>query len=204
MLEVKGALVKINNFFSVIVMFYHRTFKWSWLNVCVAVCTTFVMLRFKTNILFCWGRVVFFSYLIMSHFLFDHLIWSYLLSDQTFSDMRFLLSSWSQSLTYSQKQLSGCVLRKRCFENIHQIYRRTPMPKCGFNKVTSNFIEITLGWLGGCDGCSPVNLLHIFKTPFPRNAFGGLPLYWWKIFLWKNITEAYLFKLSWSINTGIQ
>ena len=38
------------------------------------------------------------------------------------------------------------------------------MPECDFNKVTK-FIEITL-W----DGCSPENLLHVFRTPFPRNT----------------------------------
>ena len=31
-------------------------------------------------------------------------------------------------------------------------------------KLQSNFIEITLR-----HGCSPVNLLHIFRTPFARN-----------------------------------
>ena len=50
------------------------------------------------------------------------------------------------------------------------------MPKCEFNKVAiklqSNFIEIAL-W----HGCSPVNLLHIFRTPFPRNTSGWLLLY---------------------------
>ena len=34
-----------------------------------------------------------------------------------------------------QKQPPGGVLSKRCSENMQQIYRRTPMPKCGFNKV---------------------------------------------------------------------
>ena len=33
------------------------------------------------------------------------------------------------------KQPSRGVLRKRSFRNMHQIYRRTPMPKCDFNKV---------------------------------------------------------------------
>ena len=33
------------------------------------------------------------------------------------------------------------------------------MPKCDFNKLLCNFIEITLR-----HGCSPVNLLHIFRT----------------------------------------
>ena len=34
-----------------------------------------------------------------------------------------------------QKQPSRDVLSKRCSENKQQIYRRTPMPKCDFNKV---------------------------------------------------------------------
>ena len=38
-------------------------------------------------------------------------------------------------------------------------------------KLLCNFIEITHR-----HGCSPVNLLHIFTTPFPRNTSGGLLL----------------------------
>ena len=34
-----------------------------------------------------------------------------------------------------QKQASRRGPRKRCSENLHQIYRRTLMPKCDFNKV---------------------------------------------------------------------
>ena len=48
-----------------------------------------------------------------------------------------------------QKQPPGGALKKRCFESI----------------------EIELR-----HGCSPVNLLHIFKTPFPRNKSGWLLL----------------------------
>ena len=33
-----------------------------------------------------------------------------------------------------QKLPVRCVLRKRCSENMQQIYKRTPMPKCDFNK----------------------------------------------------------------------
>ena len=33
------------------------------------------------------------------------------------------------------KQPVRGVLLKRCSENMQQIYRRTPMPKCDFNKV---------------------------------------------------------------------
>ena len=35
-----------------------------------------------------------------------------------------------------QKQPSRGVLKKKCSENMHQIYRRTPMPRRDFNKVT--------------------------------------------------------------------
>ena len=38
------------------------------------------------------------------------------------------------------------------------------MPKC-------DFIEITLRY-----GCSPVNLLHIFRAPFSKNTSGWLLL----------------------------
>ena len=41
------------------------------------------------------------------------------------------------------------VLWKSCCENMQQIYRRTPMQKCDFNKVALHF--------GMGVGCSPVN-----------------------------------------------
>ena len=49
---------------------------------------------------------------------------------------------------------------------MQQIYMRTTMPKCDFNKV-----KITLR-----HGCSPVNFLRIFGTPFPKNTTGRLLL----------------------------
>ena len=53
------------------------------------------------------------------------------------------------------------VLVKSCFKIMQQIYRRTPM--------LSNFIEITLQ-----HGCSPVNMLHIFRTAFYKNTYERL------------------------------
>ena len=47
-------------------------------------------------------------------------------------------------------------------ENMQQIYMRTPMPKCDFNNVEH--------------GCSLVNLLHIFRTPFTKSKSGRLLL----------------------------
>ena len=71
----------------------------------------------------------------------------------------------------NHKQPPRGVLRKRCSESIQQIYRRAPMLKCNFNKVARNVIEILLRY-----GCSFVNLLIIFRTPFPKNTSGGLLL----------------------------
>ena len=50
-----------------------------------------------------------------------------------------------------QKQLPRGVPKERCSENMQQIYKRTPIQH----------------------GCSLVNLLHIFRTPFLRNTS------WW-------------------------
>ena len=45
----------------------------------------------------------------------------------------------------------------------------TPMSKCDFNKVANHTITLRYG-------CSPVNLLHIFRTTFPKNNSEGLLL----------------------------
>ena len=70
--------------------------------------------------------------------------------------LRFI--SYLMNIEIIQKQPSRGVLKKRCFENMQQIYR-------------SNFIEIKLR-----HRCSPVNLLRIFRTPFPKNTSGRLLL----------------------------
>ena len=40
-----------------------------------------------------------------------------------------------KTIEITQKQPHRGVLKKRCSENMQQIYRRTPMPKCDFNEV---------------------------------------------------------------------
>ena len=54
---------------------------------------------------------------------------------------------------------------------MQQIYRRTPCWSAISIKLQSNFIEIVL-W----QWCSPVNLLHFFRTPFSKNTSGWLLL----------------------------
>ena len=51
-----------------------------------------------------------------------------------------------QNNLQGSKQSSRGVLKKKCPENLQQIYRRTPMPKCDFNKVAlQNDIAIFRG-----------------------------------------------------------
>ena len=60
---------------------------------------------------------------------------------------------------------------KKCSENMQQIYRKPPMPKCITSKVPLQLFETAL-W----HGYFPVNLLLIFKITFCKNTFGGLLL----------------------------
>ena len=50
-----------------------------------------------------------------------------------------------------QKQPSRGILRKRCSQNMQQIYRRAPMPKCYFNKVALQlYWNHTSAWVFSC------------------------------------------------------
>ena len=60
---------------------------------------------------------------------------------------------------------------QRCSENMQQIQWRTPIPKRDFTEVTLQ-LYCNHTWLG----CSPLNLLHIFRTPFYKNTSGRLLL----------------------------
>ena len=70
-----------------------------------------------------------------------------------------------------QKQPSRGVLRKRCFEKMQKFTGKCPCRSVTSIKLLCNFIEITLR-----QGCSPVNLLHIFRTPYPKSTSRGLLL----------------------------
>ena len=56
------------------------------------------------------------------------------------------------------------------FSKISQNFSGILSKRCSEN-MQSNFTEITVR-----HGCSPVNLLHIFRTPFSKNTSGWLLL----------------------------
>ena len=69
------------------------------------------------------------------------------------SPLSMIIQEASQiySSKFYQKEPSRGVLSKRCSENMQQIYRRTPMPKCDFSKATLQFYwNCTLAWVFCC------------------------------------------------------
>ena len=76
------------------------------------------------------------------------------------------------------------VLGKRCSENMHQIYRRTQMPKCDFNKVALQLLQPSRGVLK--KSCSE-NMQQIYRTtPMLKCDFNKIAkqLYWNSISIW--------------------
>ena len=60
--------------------------------------------------------------------------------------MKIQYHSWDRRFyeklhNHIQKQPSRYVLSKRCYENMQQIYRRTPMLKCDFRKSCSEYMQ---------------------------------------------------------------
>ena len=87
---------------------------------------------------------------------------AWVLINQIFSRWFWSYGLWLNKSNH-QKQPSIGVLRKRCSENMQQIYRRSLMPKL--------HVEIAFR-----HRCSPINLLHIFRIFLSKNTSGWLPL----------------------------
>ena len=76
--------------------------------------------------------------------------------------MRF----WKINIKMMETVFQRCS-KKKYSENIQQIYRWTPIPKCDFKKITKQL-----------HGCSLANLLHIFRAPFHEKTYGRQLLKW--------------------------
>ena len=63
----------------------------------------------------------------------------------------FICLTFNPQYCYLQKQQFKGLFRKGCPENMQQIYRRTPMPKCDFNKVSLRiYLNHTSAWAFSC------------------------------------------------------
>ena len=70
------------------------------------------------------------------------------------------------------------LLGKGILEICYKLIREQPYRSAISIKLLYNFTEITLR-----HGCSPINLLHIFRLPFPKNPSGRLLLKILKVLL---------------------
>ena len=75
-----------------------------------------------------------------------------------------LLHTLTETCCKIHKEPSSGVLRKRCSENMQQVYRKTFMQKGASINLLCNFTENAL-W----HRCSPLNLMHFFRMLFPKN-----------------------------------
>ena len=83
-----------------------------------------------------------------------------------------ILNALPTVINYFQKQPSRGVLEKGILKICSKVAGEHPCRSTIVIKLQSNFIEIVIR-----HGCSPVNLLYIFRTPFPKNTSGWLLLY---------------------------
>ena len=75
---------------------------------------------------------------------------------------------WLQKYRSSPPEV---LLEKGVLKICSKLTREHPCQSVISIKLQSNFIEITLR-----HGCSPVNLLHFFRTPFSKNSSGRVLL----------------------------
>ena len=73
----------------------------------------------------------------------------------------------NEQINQQWKQPSRGILRERCSEICSKFTGELPCQSETAVKLQSYFIEITL---------PPVELLHIFKTPFYKNTYRGMLL----------------------------
>ena len=78
---------------------------------------------------------------------------------------------WTLVLALLRSCHQGVFLRKGVLKICCKFTGEHPCRSVISIKLLCNFIDIAIR-----HGCSPIDLLHIFKTPFPRNTSGWLLL----------------------------
>ena len=101
------------------------------------------------------------------HLLFDgwHRLWNIKKSQYNIRKKFSAYGLWNKAMWYEQKQPPRGVSRKSVLKICSKFTGEHPCRLEISIKLLCKFIEITLQ-----HGCSQVNLLHIFRTPLPRNT----------------------------------
>ena len=102
--------------------------------------------------------------------------------------------------TYFQNHTSRGVLRKRCSENIQQIYRRTAMPMCDFNKIALQlYWNHTSAWVFFCKFTAYFQ--NTFSEEHPRTTaslFRRKPLSrWFRCFMYLLLVSFSVLLIEW-------
>ena len=113
-----------------------------------------------------WKIRIFVSYLVIRCI--QYVIFMFKLYSSTFSCDNLDMELFSISISSPPEVLLGKLVLKICskFTGEH------PGQSAISVKLLCNLIQFAL-----LHRCSPVNLLHIFRTSFPKNTSGGLLLY---------------------------
>ena len=90
---------------------------------------------------------------------------------------------YDMSVVFVLKQPPEMFLRKDVLKIYNKFKGEHPCRSVILKILPCSFIKIAFN-----HGCSPVNLLHIFKTPLPKNTLGRLLLF--RIVVHKFITQA--------------
>ena len=94
-----------------------------------------------------------------------------------FLELRFSEFNFSKCRIFSNLIRKGdyeteAVLQRCSWKGVLKICSKCTEEHLIRNTISRNFIKIALR-----HGCSPVKLLYIFRTPFPKNTSGSLLLY---------------------------
>ena len=84
-----------------------------------------------------------------------------------------LQSTIKTAVAMTEAALHRCSYKKVFWKYPANLQVKKPCRSVISVTLQNNFTEIKLRY-----GCSPVNLLHIFRAPFPKNTYGGLLLQW--------------------------
>ena len=99
------------------------------------------------------------------------------ISERRFSALKKIKNEAEVAEAFFRSSHPEVFLRKGVLKICRKFTGEHPCRSVTAIKLLCNFIEITL-----LHRCSSVNLLHIFRTPFPKSISGGLLLIFFKIF----------------------